>query len=191
MPFGIIAAGKGGKSPCISTYSLCGTGFAHNLCGGSFKIMKNLKKVASGAAVAFALAFGFILMSSTNATAQYRDRDYRQDDRYNNQDRDRDYDRDRRGDNDDRYNGRDRRGNESLRFAYQKGYNDGLRQVMRDARRNRGGYGNYGGYGNNGGWNNSRNGDWRYREAYQRGFSRGYQDGLNRNRRRDGGIFGF
>jgi hypothetical protein len=134
--------------------------------------------------------FGIIALTSIDANALGRGRGRYNDRRWD----DRGYNNDRWDDDDDRYNGRDRRGNQSLRFAYQRGYREGLQQGRRDARRYRGSYGNYGGYGNyrNGnrrGWGN--NSDWQ--RAYQRGFERGYREGLNRNRNRrnNGSIFGF
>ena len=141
--------------------------------------------------VGILVVFGFIAFASTDASAQRRDRDDRYDNRGYNNDR---WDDD---DDDDRYNGRDRRGNQSTRFAYQRGYREGLKDGRRASRNNRGGYGGYDndrgyGNGNRGGWGNNSS----FRRAYQAGYQRGYQEGLNRNRNRRNnrggvGIFGF
>ena len=90
----------------------------------------------------------------------------------------------RRGDNDDRedrINGRDRRGNQSVRFAYQRGYRTGFNDGKRAARSNSVNYNNtsFPTNGNRNGWGNSR--EWR--RAYEDGYRRGYRDGYNRNRR--------
>ncbi len=133
------------------------------------------------------MAFGLIAFAGIDANAQGR-----QDDRYRGQsEQDGPYGQDRRydGQDDDRYNGRDRNGNQSYRFAFNKGYKDGLKQGMRDARNrqrgNNGGYGNYDGYGNNGRitpgiFGNGNNGN--NRQAYQRGYQQGYREGLSRGR---------
>lgn len=142
-------------------------------------LMNNLLKTLKGSALALSLVFGFILLTGADASAQNRDRDYRNDDRYEN-DRYRD-NRNRRDDDDvDRYNGRDRNGNQSVRYAMRKGYNEGFKQGMRDSRRNR--RGTSGGWNGDNGRNNSRNGDYRMQQAYRDGYSRGYRDGVNRNR---------
>jgi len=119
-----------------------------------------LNNIIKGSALAFAMVFGLLLVTGTSVNAQDRDRrDNRQDDRYNNRNqrddryngRDRNDDRYNRGDRgNDRYNRGDRDDNRGNRAAFQRGYNDGLRQGMRDGRRYRGSYGNNGGYGGNG-----------------------------------------
>ena len=79
-----------------------------------------LNKALRGFAILFAMAFGMVLVTGTDVSAQNRDyRDYRndrRDDRYNRDDRDNDRNDDRY--DNDRYNGRDRNGNQSVRFAY-------------------------------------------------------------------------
>lgn len=172
-------------------------------CGGgslpdrikSMKSNKTLKTFLLGSAI----ALGIVAFGGTTTMAQYRDRDRdRNDDRYSNRDynnNDRYRDRDR--DDDDRYNGRDRRGNQSLRFAYQRGYQQGLKDGRRDGRRNRNiGYGNYGNNGNYGGYNNGNRNGWgnngQWQRAYQDGYRNGYRDGLNRSRGRNNrGIWPF
>ncbi len=85
--------------------------------------------------LAFAMVFGLVMFAGTNANAQDRRDDrnndqYRQNDRYNDDQNDSDR-YDDQNDN-DRYNGRDRNGNESYRFAFHKGYQDGVKQGMRE-----------------------------------------------------------
>lgn len=165
--------------------------------GGSDKYMFSTKlgKLVKGFVLVSAMVFGVMLVSTSTTNAQqYPNNGGRydrndQDDRYNN---------DQTNQN-DRYNGRDRNGNQSARFAYQRGYQAGIRQGMQDARNrngngrnNNGTLGNYGGYGNtdpysnSGGYNNgNRNGsrnNTAYGQAYQRGFQKGYREGLNRYR---------
>jgi hypothetical protein len=136
-------------------------------------------RIVKGFAVSFALVFGLMIVSSTTANAQNRGY-YGNDPYYQG----------------DRYNGRDRRGNQSVRFAYQRGYRDGYREGIQAARYGGGRYDNYGrynnGYGNygyNNGYGNNGYGNSAWRQAYQNGFNRGYRDGLNRNRgRRNSGY---
>ena len=146
-------------------------------------------KAIRGLAVATAMVFGVIVFAGTDANAQYG----RYDDRYGRYD-DR-YD-------DDRYNGRDRNGNQSPRFAYNKGYHDGVKQGMRDARNGRGNYGyNNPYYDNNRRYSNNGsvlgrifgrpNGNYNStystnQQAYKEGFDRGYYEGLNRVRNKNG-----
>lgn len=139
------------------------------------KMYTKFNRLVKGFAVSVALVFGLILISGTTANAQnrgYGNSPYYQD---------------------DRYNGRDRRGNQSTRFAYQRGYREGYQQGIQAGRYgNNGRYGNYGGYDNYSYGNGNRNG-WggssAWRQAYQNGFNRGYRDGLNRYRgRRNNGI---
>jgi len=140
-------------------------------------------KFIKGFVLVSTMVFGVILVSSSSVSAQNRGYD---DDRYYRND-------------DDRYNGRDRNGNQSVRFAYKKGYQDGLRQGRQDARNGQyGGYGNYGtyntdpygNYGNNGRYGNGNRIGWGnnsyWQQAYKSGFNRGYQDGFNRGRRNNG-----
>ena len=111
---------------------------------------------------------------------------------------------------DDRYNGRDRNGNQSYRFAFRKGYQDGVRQGMRDARNrgrgnNQGYYGNNGYYDNNQSYSNNNGGilgqifgrgnNGNNKQAYQQGYQQGYREGLSRvrnngRRNNNGGYYG-
>jgi hypothetical protein len=179
------------------------------------KYMNSIKsiRIIKSLALVFTVALAVVLVSSSSVAAQGRgngrghdryddrsDRD-RDDDRYDRDDDDR-YDRNRNngyyGRQDDRYNGRDRNGNQSVRFAYKRGYQAGRQQAREDIRNRRGrypttgsygnygGYGSYGGYGNNGqygrgnrnGWGNSPE----FQQAYRDGYSRGYQEEINRGR---------
>lgn len=89
-------------------------------------------------------ALGLIVSSAVAAEAQRRGRDRNDDRRPDIYQRDddrgrRDDDEDYRGggyygDPDDRYNGRDRRGNQSLRFAYERGYRDGFKDGKKAAK---------------------------------------------------------
>jgi len=152
---------------------------------------KGIKKIINGLTLGFALVFGMLLVGTSTTNAQDRDRDYRNNGQYN-----RDYDRDNDGDT-DRYNNRDRINNQYVRAAFQRGYQDGIRQA-RQRSSNRG-YGNNGGYygnsdsyGNNGGYDRNRSGNWQMQQAYQQGFNRGYQEGINRYRNsRSRSVFGL
>ena len=141
-----------------------------------------LHKTLKGLALASAIGFGLIAVTGTSVNAQnrnQRDDGYsdNQDDRQDNDRRDQDNDRynqNRRDQDNDRYNGRDRNGNQSIRFAFQKGYQRGLQQGMRDARNRRHGnsgyYGNNQGYGNNGDYNGNNQGygnNGRIQQAFQ------------------------
>lgn len=142
------------------------------------------------------LAVGILGIATADADAQGRGRIKRDDRRPDvyRQDDDRDRrDRDYRpggyyGDRDDRYNGRDRRGNQSLRFAYERGYRDGFKDGKKAAKRHSRDD-NYGG--NNRGWGR----DYRWQAAYREGYRDGFRDGYNRNRRSgdryNGRIFGL
>jgi hypothetical protein len=197
IPFGLAVEPRALELRCFINKNDRGTRFAVTAAGELTAMNKiQIFKTMKGFGVAFAMVVGLMVFSGASANAQdgrYDDRsnqnrhDYRydndQDDRYNNG-------------QDDRYNGRDRNGNQSYRFAYQKGYHAGVKQGMRDARKHRRGnnrdndgyYGNNQGYGNNtgilgtifGGGTNRNSG--RNQQAYQRGYQRGYQEGLNRGR---------
>ena len=176
-------------------YIGCGTAFA--LTDAEVLQVMNttkLNQLLKSVGLASAMVLAFVAFSATGASGQDRRGD--RNDRYEDQDRNGNYNQN--GDYDNRNRGNDRRGYQA---AMQKGYNQGLKQGMRDARNRRGnsgygsnqgygnqGYGNYGGYGNQGGG--------RFQQAYQQGFQRGYREGLNRgrNNRRgnnNGGWFGF
>ena len=141
-------------------------------------IYTRLNNVIKGFALVAAMTFGLVLASSTNVNAQ----NYPYD-RYNQY---------------DRYNGRDQNGNQSVRFAYQRGYREGYQQGMQAARNgySNNGYYNNGynnSYGNNGynngyGYNSYSGGGSAWRQAYQNGFNRGYRDGYNRYRNRRSGF---
>ena len=85
-------------------------------------------------------------------------------------------------DQDDRINGRDRRGNQSERFAYERGYRQGLKDGKRAARDGRRGdvFNNtsYPANGNRKGWGN--NDEWR--RAFDEGYRRGYREAYDRYR---------
>ena len=140
-------------------------------------------------AIVFTMVFGFILVSAADTSAQ--NRDYRTD-RRDDRNRDRDY-RNRDRDDDDSRRGQNRRGRDNDRYennnsnryrqAVQRGYTDGLRQGMADARRNRDNYRGSGMYRNpSQGYNSQWGSRSAFQNAYRQGFSRGYQDGINRYR---------
>ena len=142
-----------------------------------------LNMTLKGFGLAFAMVFGFIVFAGTDANAQ--NRPYGNNDPYG------------QNQQDDRYNGRDRNGNQSYRFAFNKGYKDGVKQGMRDARnRGRGNSGNNGGYyGNSGGYSNNggvlgqifgRGNNGNNQQAYDRGYQQGYREGLSRVRNNNG-----
>ena len=184
-------------------YIGCGTAFA--LTDAEVLQVMNttkLNQLLKSVGLASVIVLAFVAFSALSANAQDRrgDRDDRND-RYEDQDRNGNYNQNDGYGN--RNSGNDRR---KYQAAMQKGYNEGLRQGMRDARNRRGnsgyghnqGYGNQGygnqGYGNYGGYGNQGYG--RFQQAYQQGFQRGYREGLNRgrNNRRgnnNGGFFGF
>lgn len=148
---------------------------------------KKLNNVIKGFAFAFVMALGLMLVSGIDVSAQDRDyRNDRRDDRdYRNRDRDDDdryQDGRRRGrDNDDRY---ENRNSNRFRQAVQRGYTDGLRQGMADARRNRDNYRGSGMYRNpRAGFNARWGGRNAFQQAYRQGFERGYREGYNRYRR--------
>jgi len=140
-------------------------------------------KLVKGSVLVSAMAFGVMLVSTSTTNAQQ----YPNNGRYGTYGQ--------RQDQDDRYNGRDRNGNQSTRFAYQRGYKEGIRQARQDARGvnnngRSGRYGNNGAYdpydtnnrnGNNGrgnhnGWGNSS----AWQQAYNDGYNRGYNEGMSR-----------
>jgi hypothetical protein len=145
-----------------------GTGIALYNGGENYSIMKNLQKTLKGAAVALSIAFGLILITGTDASAQYRDNGG-----YNQRDNNR---------NDDRY---DNQNSNRYRQVVQKGYQDGKQQAMRDARsrnnRNWNNNGYNGGYQNeNRGYNSRNGGRSAYQSAYRAGFQRGYRETMQR-----------
>src|SRR5436190_3938821 len=165
-----------------------GTRFAVTSAGDSATMnTTKLNNTLKGLGLAFVMVLGVLVFSGTSASAQ--NRPYVNNDPYSQNQQD-----------DDRYNGRDRNGNQSYRFAFNKGYKDGVKQGMRDARNrsrgnsdNNGGYyGNTGGYSNNGGVlgqifgqrNNGNNGN--NDRAYKRGYEQGYREGLSRVRNNNG-----
>jgi len=174
-------------------------------------------KTTKRCVIAFTMAFALVLMAGTDVSAQGKHKGHdrgRNNDPYNNG-----YPNNNGYPSDDVYNsgqvnGRDRNGNQSVRFAFKRGYQEGRRQARQDLRNNNGGnYGNNGGYygnnggsipnnggyyGNNGGYsgnnsgyygNGNRNG-WGnsqiFQNAYENGYKRGYNEVLNGNRNRSG-----
>lgn len=112
--------------------------------------------------IVLSLVFGFLFLSSTDASAQYRDNDgYGRNDRYGNN---------------------RRSGNEMYRVAQDYGYNDGLRSGAEDLRdRDRYNPENSSEYrkATNGYDSYYRNKD-EYKRAYRDAFLRGYDEGYNR-----------
>ena len=144
----------------------------------------------------FVFACALILVTSVGADGQSRgkgngkhtvnigtDRQDREKIKSKNEKDDRDERADRGDSNDDqgdRVNGRDRRGNQSTRFAYQRGYKEGLKDGKRAAKNNGSGYNRTGfpSNGNRNGWGNTR--EWQ--RAYEDGYHRGFRDGNNQRR---------
>lgn len=142
-----------------------------------------LKNSLKGIGLGLFMMFGIMAFSTTEANAQWRDRD---DDRYERDD-DRDYRRDRRDRRDDRYERRDRRndryGNNIHRIAQRQGYQDGIYRGRDDAQdRDR--------------YNPEKSSEYRkatngydsrmgnknaYKDAYRQAFISGYNQGYNRN----------
>jgi hypothetical protein len=136
---------------------------------GGYQVMTSkFKKMTKGAVLIGAMAFGMMLSTSTNASAQISVYTY------NN-------------------NGYQQR----TRVAYDRGYRDGLRAGERAARESRysnGYYNNNNGYRNpydNDRYNNGygynsygeERGNYAMRQAYDQGYQRGYQEGVNRRSR--------
>jgi hypothetical protein len=133
-------------------------------------------------AIAFAMVFGLVLISTTSAQAQW-DRNDRQDRRNDRRD-DRD---DRYDDDDDRYENRRRNDNRNggfYRDIARRAYSDGLNEGAEDARSGRRPNaqraagramrnirGNNDRYGNQG----------QLRQAYRDAFMRGYDEGYRRS----------
>ncbi|HEY2867067.1 MAG TPA: hypothetical protein VGJ02_08245 [Pyrinomonadaceae bacterium] len=135
-------------------------------------------KIINGFAVAFALAFGMLLMTGTSVSAQSRD--YRDNGRVTDE---------RRGNDRDDQNWRGDRGitDRAVKQAYQSGFSAGQQKAMSELRSRRGrgwnggafngSYGNFGGVGRNG----------QVRQAYQNGFNAGYQQTMSQHRNDRGG----
>jgi hypothetical protein len=151
---------------------------------------KNLQQKIKNIGLVLSLVFSFVLLSSLNVKAQYRDPNYypqnrRNDDHHKNKhkhdkhgngnynrgnrddDRDDDYDNDDRDDNNGRYN-RSRNNNDGGYYDRNGNYHPN----------NNGGYNRNGGYGN-GGYNNSF-----YRIAQQNGYNDGLRKGAEDARER-------
>jgi len=139
------------------------------------------------AGLLFVLSIGIV--SSSSVQAQYWPQ---------NRDRDRDYRRDNRRDDDWRRRNNGGYGNVN-QIAANQGYQDGVYTGQNDAQRGqnynpqrshfyRNGHGDNGSYGNNGRYNNG----YQYQQAYRQGFLQGYDQGFrqyggyNRNRRTNG-----
>jgi hypothetical protein len=145
------------QNPIFIGHFQIGTYFAANLVREeSILIMSilNFRNTLKGLALASVFTFGLILVSSTNASAQYGGY-------YPNYPNNGGYGRDN-----DRYRRNERK-------DYERGYKQGYKDGKEDARHRRGRYGR-----------NDRNGNGGYGYgAYQAGYQRGYRDGYDRNKR--------
>lgn len=150
-----------------------------------------IKSTIKGISLASAMVFGLVMFAGMSVNAQDRRGDGDRNDNYGNQQRDRN----------DNYRRDDRNRNigREIKAAYDRGYQEGLNQGMRDARDRRGNdrnfgnngmYGNNGAYSSNGGfWGNGGAYDIRVQQAYRQGFEKGYHDGLKKGKHnRRGGV---
>ena len=125
----------------------------------------NFRNTLKGLGLTSVFALGLIFVSSTSASAQYRQPGY-----YGN------------GGNNGYYGRDNDRRRKEERKQYERGFKQGEKDGKRDARDGRrgnrgifnGGIFNRGGYGGG---------------AYERGYQDGYRQGYERNRRNRGGIF--
>jgi flagellar biosynthesis/type III secretory pathway protein FliH len=125
----------------------------------SNNLLKNIKNIG----LALSLLVGFMLFSGSNAQAQYQRQNDRQNDRQDN----------------DRY---DNNGSRMYKMAVQKGYEDGLKQGLREARGNRNSDAEHNAvYGIAGRGYQSRRGNRSdFQIAYREGFTRGYNEAFQR-----------
>jgi hypothetical protein len=145
------------------------------------KLVYSSKKIG-GYLLAFFLLFGIVTVASSSAQAQWRDRDYRRDDR-----------NDRR---DDRYRNRNY-GNYGYENARQQGYSYGMNVGAADAQRGQSYDPQRSRYWKNAteGYNSSYGNKGQYKQVFRDAFEQGYRDGFqryggNNNRRgRWGGIW--
>lgn len=151
----------------------------------------NFKSSVKGIGLGVFMMFGIMAFSTTEANAQWRDRDNDRDERQD----DRDYRRDRRDDRDDRYESRNRRndrdgnnggyyGNNNVyRVAQRQGYQDGLYRGRDDAQdRDRYNPEKSSEYRKATNGYDSRTGNKNaYKDAYRQAFISGYNQGYNRN----------
>ena len=121
-------------------------------------ILTKINNTIKGFAVAFALVFGVMLMSSTSAAAQ--DYGYYQNERGMSTQR-------------------------AYQRGYREGFQQGA-QAARNGYGYENRYSNNNGYSY--GYENNRYGTSMWRESYQNGFNRGYRDGYNRYRRTRSGF---
>jgi flagellar biosynthesis/type III secretory pathway protein FliH len=122
-------------------------------------IYTKINNTIKGFAVAFALVFGVMLMSSTTANAQVYG-----------------YYETERGMSTQR----------AYQRGYREGFQQGA-QAARNGYGYQNNY-SYNNYSYNSGYNNNRYGNSMWRESYQNGFNRGYREGYNRYRRSRSGF---
>jgi hypothetical protein len=149
-----------------------------------FMFSTNIKNLFKGFALVSAMTFGVMLVSTSTTSAQQYPNYGGGYGTYG-----------QRQNQDDRYNGRDRNGNQSARFAYQRGYKEGLRQARQDVRNgsvnsrygqygSRGTYGRNDPYSNNGSYGRGNHNGWgnssAFQQAYREGYDRGYNEGMSR-----------
>lgn len=138
-----------------------------------------LKNTLKGIGLSVFMAAGLVAFTATDANAQYRDRDYRQDRR--------DDRRDRRNDRYDRYS------NSLYRTAQQQGFRDGMMRG-RDDRRDRDRFNPQKASeykkGTNGYYNRLGNKN-EYKNTYRQAFLQGYNAGYNGRGNNNGGNWGW
>lgn len=158
-----------------------------------------IKNTAKGIGLGVFMAFGIMAFTSTEASAQYQDRDYRQERRDDRQER-RDDRQDRRNErdnrNDDRYdrndnrdyrndNRSDRNLNSLYRVARENGFRDGQSEAREDRRdRDRNNPQRSEEYRSaTNGYNPRLGSRGVYKQAYRQAFLEGYNSVINRNGR--------
>lgn len=127
------------------------------------KLVYSSKKIG-GYLMAFFLLLGILTVASSSAQAQWRDRDYRRDDRYERRD-----DRYR-----DRYYG--------SQAARQQGYSYGMNVGAADAQRGQSFSPQRSRYWKNAteGYNSSYGNKGQYKQVFRDAFEQGYRDGFQR-----------
>ena len=130
------------------------------------KLVYSSKKIG-GYLLAFFLLFGIVTVASSSAQAQWRDRDYRRDDR-----------NDRR---DDRYRNRNY-GNYGYENARQQGYSYGMNVGAADAQRGQSYDPRRSRYWRNAteGYNSSYGNKGQYKQIFRDAFEQGYREGFQR-----------
>jgi hypothetical protein len=147
--------------------------------------IKNLQQRLKNTAIVLTLAFGFMILSASSASAQYYPQDNqnrdRQEDRRDRRDDRRDRERERQDDINRNNNGGYNNNNYSS-AAQREGYRDGL-AAGRDDRRDREQYNpqKHSDYKKGTDGYTGRGSKGQYKQAYRQAFLQGYAQAYNRN----------